>query len=60
LLAEDTLKFIDFEWTISGPHEFTLARVAVESRALEHPEILKRVKRRGLRYRDRAPDTVVC
>jgi hypothetical protein len=44
IASGDGLVFIDFEWTIAGPHEFTLARTAVEFNEYEHSEILSRVE----------------
>lgn len=43
-----TIFFYDFEWTIAGPHEFTLARIAVEFNRCDAPQILSRVKRLDL------------
>ena len=43
ILCDGTLFFFDFEWTIAGPYEFTLARVAVEFNEYDHPEIMSRV-----------------
>lgn len=43
LLGEEKIFFVDFEWTISGPHEFTLARIAVEFNLYDDTEILSRV-----------------
>lgn len=43
LLWDETLYFLDFEWTIAGPYEFTLARAAVEFNEYDNPEILSRV-----------------
>ena len=43
LLRDGTLFFVDFEWTIAGPHEFTLARIAVEFKRYEDAEILARL-----------------
>lgn len=44
----DGLQFYDFEWTITGPHEFTLARIAVEFRAYDHTLIRDRIGREDL------------
>ena len=35
---------MDFDWTIAGPHEFTLARLTVEFGAYGDPQILSRVE----------------
>jgi len=43
LLQDGTLYFFDFEWTIAGPYEFTLARAAVEFNEYDNPEIISRV-----------------
>ena len=43
ILSGETLFFVDFEWTISGPYEFTLARLAIEFNQYESPLILDRV-----------------
>ncbi|HDY65754.1 MAG TPA: hypothetical protein ENH84_05935 [Phycisphaerae bacterium] len=43
LLHDEGLFFVDFEWTIAGPHEFTLARIAVEFNRYDYPEIVSRV-----------------
>ncbi len=43
ILFKGTLFFLDFEWTIAGPYEFTLARTAVEFNQYAHSEILSRV-----------------
>ena len=42
------LIFYDFEWTITGPYEFTLARIAVEFDDYDNSYILDRVVRREL------------
>ena len=42
-LWDGTLYCFDFEWTIAGPYEFTLARVAVEFNEYGNPEIISRV-----------------
>ncbi len=34
---------MDFDWTISGPHEFTLVRLAFEFSACDNPQIHSRV-----------------
>lgn len=36
------LVFVDFEWTIAGPYEFTLARIAAEFRCYDAIEIISR------------------
>jgi thiamine kinase-like enzyme len=43
LLRDEGLVFVDFEWTIAGPHEFTLARIAVEFNCYDDPEIIFRI-----------------
>ena len=43
LVGPGRLAFVDFEWTIAGSHEFTLARTAVEFNLYEGEEILARV-----------------
>ena len=43
ILCGGTLFFFDFEWSIAGPYEFTLARTAVEFNEYDHPEIMSRV-----------------
>ena len=43
ILCDGTLFFLDFEWTIAGPYEFTLARAAVEFNEYDNPEITSRV-----------------
>jgi hypothetical protein len=48
LLSDSGLAFVDFEWTISGPHEFTLARIAVEFNRYDDHEILNRVESQEL------------
>jgi len=48
LLCDGTLRFYDFEWTIAGPHDFTLARIAVEFTCCDEPQILSRVTRLDL------------
>lgn len=45
LLSGDRLFFIDFEWTIQGPYEFALARIAVEFNQYDSPEVMSRVER---------------
>jgi hypothetical protein len=44
LLHDGGLLFVDFEWTVAGPHEFTLARIAVEFNRYEDAQILSRVE----------------
>lgn len=43
ILRDESLVFVDFEWTIAGPHEFTLARIAVEFNCYDDPEIVSRI-----------------
>ena len=43
ILCDGTLFFLDFEWTIAGPYEFTLARAAVEFNEYDNLEIMSRV-----------------
>ena len=43
LARDNELVFMDFDWTIAGPHECTLARLAVEFSAYDNREILSRV-----------------
>ena len=43
LVCDGGLLFVDFEWTISGPHEFALARIAVEFNCYDEPQIVSRV-----------------
>jgi len=43
LLCDEGLFFVDFEWTISGPYEFTLARIAVEFNCYDDKQVLSRV-----------------
>ena len=43
LLSDGRLFFVDFEWTIAGPYEFTLARTAVEFNLYDNVQILSRV-----------------
>lgn len=49
-VCDRQLVFIDFEWTIAGPHEFTLARLAVEFNAYDDTRILSRVECNDLYY----------
>jgi hypothetical protein len=44
VLRDDGLFFYDFEWTFAAPHEFTLARTAVEFNCYDDPDILSRVQ----------------
>ena len=44
LVCSGKLVFMDFDWTIAGPHEFTLARLAVEFNAFDNTQILSRVE----------------
>jgi len=48
LVCDDRLVFMDFDWTIAGPHEFTLARLAVEFHAYDNAQILSRVDHTNL------------
>ena len=43
LVRDNSLVFTDFDWTIAGPHEHTLVRLAYEFRAYDNPQILSRV-----------------
>ena len=44
-LRRDTgLIFVDFEWTIAGPHEFTLARIALEFNCYDAIDIISRAE----------------
>ncbi len=44
LNTNNGLCFYDFEWTVAGPYEFTLARIAVEFKAVDNQHILERVE----------------
>ncbi len=48
LVRDDKLVLMDFDWTIAGPHEFTLARLAVEFNAYDSTKITRRVDREEL------------
>ena len=50
LLCDGRLFFVDFEWTIAGPHEFTLARTAVEFNLYNNAQILSRVDNLDLHH----------
>jgi hypothetical protein len=48
LVRNNRLLFTDFDWTISGPHEFSLARLAFEFSVYDNPQIHSRVYDTGL------------
>lgn len=43
LVRDNKLVFTDFDWTVAGPYEFTLVRLAYEFTAYDNPYILSRV-----------------